>query len=44
MRLLLDECVPRRFRQELPGYDVHTVAEMGWSGKKNGKVQLWMAE
>lgn len=38
MRILLDECVPRRLRQELPGNDVRTVPEMGWSGKKNGEL------
>jgi hypothetical protein len=38
MRILLDECVPRRFRRELPGHDVRTVPEMGWSGKKNGEL------
>jgi PIN like domain len=43
MRILLDECVPRRLRQEFPGHDVHTVAEMGWSGKKNGELLQLMA-
>jgi len=36
MRVLLDECVPKRLRQELPGHTVQTVGEMGWSGVKNG--------
>ncbi len=43
MRILLDECVPRRLRAELPGHDVHTVVEMGWSGKKNGELLQLMA-
>jgi hypothetical protein len=43
MRILLDECVPRRLRQKLPGHDVHTVAEMGWSGQKNGELLRSMA-
>ena len=34
--MLLDECVPRRLRRELPGHNVQTVNEMGWSGIKNG--------
>jgi hypothetical protein len=38
MRILLDECAPRRLRRELPGHDVHTVQEMGWSGEKNGDL------
>ena len=43
MRVLLDECVPRRLRRELPGHDVRTVPEMGWSGKKNGELLQLMA-
>lgn len=38
MRILLDECVPRRLRRELGGHYVRTVPEMGWSGKKNGEL------
>jgi hypothetical protein len=38
MRILLDECVPQPLRLELPGHDVHTVPEMGWSGKTNGEL------
>ena len=38
MRVLLDECVPRALRHELPGHDVKTVAEAGWAGVKNGKL------
>jgi hypothetical protein len=43
MRILLDECVPRRLRRELPGHDVWTVPEMGWSGKTNGELLRLMA-
>ena len=42
MQILLDECVPRRLRRELPGHDVRTVPEMGWSGKKNGELLTLM--
>jgi hypothetical protein len=38
MRLLLDECMPRRLKQELFGHDVSTVQEMGWAGIKNGAL------
>jgi predicted nuclease of predicted toxin-antitoxin system len=38
MRLLLDESVPRRFRQALPAHAVKTAVEMGWSGRKNGEL------
>jgi predicted nuclease of predicted toxin-antitoxin system len=38
MRLLLDESVPARLRRALPGHEVRTVVEMGWSGVKNGRL------
>jgi hypothetical protein len=38
MRVLLDECLPRRLRNELVDHDVRTVPEMGWSGLKNGEL------
>ncbi len=38
MRLLLDECVPRRLRRELSDHEVRTVPEMGWAAKKNGEL------
>ena len=38
MRVLLDECLPRRLRRELPGHDVRTVQELGWAGTKNGDL------
>jgi hypothetical protein len=43
MRVLLDECVPRGLRAELPGHEVTTVAEAGWAGVKNGAL-LQLAE
>jgi len=38
MRLLLDDCVPKRLKRELLGHDVHTVQDMGWSGIQNGAL------
>lgn len=38
MRILLDECAPRPLKRELPDYEIYTVAEMGWLGKKNGEL------
>ena len=38
MRLLLDECVPKRLKRELLGHDVQTVQDMGWAGIKNGAL------
>lgn len=43
MHILLDECVPRRLKRELPGHDVVTVPEAGWASKKNGEL-LRLAE
>ena len=36
MRLLLDECVPKRLKRELPGHDARTVPDLGWAGIQNG--------
>ncbi|AGF53667.1 unknown protein (plasmid) [Synechocystis sp. PCC 6803] len=38
MRILLDECAPRPLKRELADYEIRTVTEMGWSGKKNGAL------
>ena len=38
MRVLLNECVPRALRNDLPGHEVKTVAELGWAGVKNGEL------
>lgn len=38
MKILIDECLPRKLKHELPGHQVHTVPEMGWAGKKNGEL------
>lgn len=38
MKILLDECVDRRFAREFPDYEVHTVPQMGWAGVKNGSL------
>lgn len=38
MRILLDECLPRKLKRDMPGHDVVTVPEMGWASIKNGKL------
>lgn len=38
MRVLLDECLPRRLKRELGGHDVWTAPEMGWTSKRNGEL------
>ncbi len=37
-RVLLDENLPRLLNRDLQGLAVHTVAEMGWAGVKNGEL------
>jgi hypothetical protein len=44
MRILLDECVPRPLKRELADYEIRTVVEMGWSGKKNGELLKLMSQ
>lgn len=38
MRVLLDECLPKRLKRFLIGHQVSTVPEAGWAGKKNGEL------
>ena len=38
MRVLLDECLPRRLKRELVGHDASPVPEMGWASKSNGDL------
>jgi predicted nuclease of predicted toxin-antitoxin system len=38
MRVLLDECLPKRLKKHLPGHETWTVPEAGWAGKKNGEL------
>jgi hypothetical protein len=43
MRVLLDECIPRKLKAQLVGHECRTVPEAGWAGKKNGEL-LRLAE
>lgn len=38
MKVLLDECVDRRLAKHIEGFSVRTVADMGWTGIKNGEL------
>lgn len=39
MKILLDENLPRQLKADFgPDYDVRTVRDMGWLGKKNGEL------
>ena len=43
MKVLLDECLPKKLKRDFVGYEVNTVPEMGWAGIKNGAL-LTLAE
>ena len=43
MKILLDECIDRRFARDLAGHEVTTVQKCGWAGIKNGEL-LALAE
>jgi predicted nuclease of predicted toxin-antitoxin system len=38
VKVLLDECLPRRLAKALAGHEAKTVQEAGWSGKTNGDL------
>jgi predicted nuclease of predicted toxin-antitoxin system len=38
MRVLLDECLPRRPKRVLSAHEVRKVPEAGWAGKQNGEL------
>jgi predicted nuclease of predicted toxin-antitoxin system len=38
MRILLDECLPKKLKRELTGHDVATVGEAGWTSITNGEL------
>ena len=38
LRVLLDECLPKKLKREFMDCVVSTVPEMGWAGKKNGEL------
>ena len=40
MKILLDECVPRKLKDSLAGHNCRTVPEAGLAGKSNGELLL----
>ena len=38
MKVLLDQCVPRKLKSRLSDHDCGTVPEVGLAGKKNGEL------
>ena len=43
MKILIDECLPRKLKITLTGHEVLTVPEMGRAGKRNGELLRLMA-
>jgi hypothetical protein len=43
MKILLDECIPRKFKYAMPDHECQTVPEAGLAGQKNGLL-LSLAE
>lgn len=37
-RVLFDENMPRRLRRDLPGFEIRTVQDEGWSSLQNGTL------
>jgi hypothetical protein len=44
MKLLLDENLPKKLKQDFPSHEVFTVREMNWNGIKNGPLLNLMIE
>jgi hypothetical protein len=38
VKILLDHCVPKSFKNELPQHEVTTAREQGWEALKNGDL------
>ena len=38
MRILFDECVPRKLRHNFPGFESETAPRAGLAGKENGEL------
>jgi predicted nuclease of predicted toxin-antitoxin system len=38
MKVLLDECLPKKLKREVQADVVSTVPDMGWAGTKNGAL------
>ena len=38
MKVLLDECLPKKLKREVEADEVKTVPEVGWASKKNGEL------
>ena len=44
MRLLLDENLPKRLKQDFSSHEVYTIREKSWNGIKNGQLLQLLLE
>jgi predicted nuclease of predicted toxin-antitoxin system len=44
MKLLLDENLPKKLKNDFPEHEVYTVRDKGWNSKKNGELLELMLE
>lgn len=44
MRLLLDENLPKKLKQDFAAHQIFTIREKGWTGKSNGTLLQLMTE
>lgn len=44
MRLLLDENLPKRLKQDFPKHEIYTVRDKEWNGIKNGELMKLLIE
>ena len=38
MKLLLDENLPKRLKEDFPGHEIYTVRDKRWNGRENGEL------
>jgi hypothetical protein len=43
MKVLLDECVPRKLKNSLSGHECQPVPQAGFAGKRDGEL-LYLAD
>ena len=44
MRLLLDENLPKRLKQDFPEHEIFTATDKGWTGISNGRLLELLVE
>ena len=44
MKLLLDENLPNRLKNDFPKHEIFTIRDKNWNGKKNGELMQLMIE